>query len=218
VSARSTLLRTIVLAGASAAAIVLALRVVHTQPSAHPGLPARLRGLVCAQAFKLDQGYEHAWRAEHPWVQCGWILVLEIDPDLASVRDELEPVMFVGSEVAERTNPGDLAGRRVVIVPSIPDANGWPALDPLAQPMWLGESALPEQLTLAAIRAQRTRAEQLGITAFPHNEVANALDCGDSRTALADRSALQRHVAQLIKRLAPAERDFADGLLSPPVY
>jgi hypothetical protein len=202
----------------SIAAVAIGLRAVHTEPSASPALPQKLRGLVCAQAFKLAHGYTFAWRADQPEVKCGWLLVLAIDPSLASVRDEVEPVTYVGDQVAERINPGDLSGRRVVIVPSIPDAGGWPVLDPLQQPMWLGEPALPEQLDAAAIHAARVRAESSGVTPFVHSEVAGALDCGNARASFADRSELMQHAANLILQHAPQESAFATGLLAPPVH
>lgn len=191
---------------------------VRTQANSNPVLPMRVRGLVCAQAFKLTAPYGNAWRAEQSPVRCGWLLVLEVDPTLARVRDELEPVLYVGNEVAERTNPGDLAGRRLVIVPSDPDETGWPAIDPLAQPMWFGDPALPEQLDALAIRAARLRAEQVGIAPFNNGAITAALDCGNGRVAFADRAELQRHAALLILQHAPQESAFANGLLAAPVY
>ena len=208
--------------GGLALAVVVAAFVargsVRTQASSNLSLPMSVRGLVCAQAFKLDAPYVNAWRAERSPVQCGWLLVLAVDPTLARMRNELEPVLYVGNEIAERTNPGDLAGRRLVIVPSAPDEDGWPLFDPLGEPMWFGDPALPERLDALAIRAARLRAEQVGIAPFAHGAITGAIDCGNGRVSFADRSELQRHAALLILQHAPQESAFANGLLAAPVY
>src|SRR5262245_27654193 len=61
-----------------------------------PATPAAVKNILYARQFKLEQGYEFEWRADHPKVTAGWLVVLEVDPDLVYPRNVAEPVLYVG--------------------------------------------------------------------------------------------------------------------------
>lgn len=186
--------------------------------AANPSTAIPARGLVAARKFKLEQSYAFAWRAEQPRVTCGWMLVLDVDPAVVAPRDELEHVLYVGEQTAERINPGHLAARCIVIVPDSPDGRGWPATDLDQQVAWFGDRALPEQVDESAVRAERDSADAAGILPFSKAEVAAALARGGQSLALHDRSELQVEAAHWVLQFAPAESEFARGLLAPPVH
>jgi hypothetical protein len=219
VKQRARLLRVAGMLAVAGAVAFVALHSSRPAPAAAPLADAkRVRGLVCARPFKLDTGYASAWRAERPLVSCGWLLVLDVDPALVEPRDELERVLYVGDQTAERINQGNLAARCVVVVPSAPDAQGWPASDLAAQPMWFGAEALPEQIDAAALQTALADAASAGIAPFTHTEVVAALACGGPGMQLVDRSQLLIDAARWIVEYAPQERDFAHGMLAQPPH
>ena len=209
-------------AGSLAIAAGIAAIALHSsRPAPATGqvaIPKRVRGLVCARPFKLETGYRSAWRAEQPLVTAGWLLVLDVDPNLVEPRDELERVLYVGDQTAERINQGDRAARCVVVVPSAPNAQGWPASNLAMQMMWFGSEALPETIDIAALQVARAEAVAAGITPFAQADVDAALACGGQGEKLHDRTELMVRAAQWILQYAPQERDFAQGLLARPVH
>jgi hypothetical protein len=205
----------------AALAVLIGVALHSSRPApaaANPSSAIPARALVAARKFKLEQSYTYAWRAEQPRVACGWMLVLDVDPSVVAPRDELERVLYIGEQTAERINPGHLASRCIVIVPDDPDGRGWPTTELDSQVVWFGEPALPEQIDEGAVRAERDSADAAGIVPFSKAEVAAALVRGGPSLALHDRSELQVEAAHWILQFAPAESEFARGLLAPPVH
>ncbi|MCK6445936.1 MAG: hypothetical protein L6Q99_06035 [Planctomycetes bacterium] len=177
-----------------------------------------VRGLLFAQPYVLDQGFEHTWRAEKPSSRAGWLLVLDVDPDLVVPQEGYEPVLFVGDQTAERVNRGVGSGHLVVIVPADLDhARGEPALDLFVGPMWFGTPRLPEQVDAKAIADEFAAARRAGVRAFASEHVALAKQQGGGFVALKDRTELERYAATLVQTWAPDEYEFAQGLLQPLV-
>ncbi|MBI5433034.1 MAG: hypothetical protein HZA52_09420 [Planctomycetes bacterium] len=188
-----------------------------TEPAASSTAAASgVRGLLFAQPFVLDQSYSHTWRAEQPSVRAGWLLVLDVAPEVVVPQQGYEPVLFVGDQTAERINHGDGSGHLVVIVPSELDhERGEPALDLLAGPIWFGTPRLPEQLDAKGLAEELVAARRAGIKPFAAAKVVEAKQRGGGFIALKDRTELERYAATLVTTWAPDEYDLAQGLLQP---
>jgi hypothetical protein len=175
-------------------------------------VPARdgaVKGLLYAEPFALARPYAHDWRLEAPRVDGGWILVLEVERDVAVRRQLAEPVLYVGDQTAERINHGDLSGRLIAIVPG--------DFDPAVDPAWFGEPALPEQIDAAAVARELAAARAAGLPPLARAAATRRDALVRSTAALPDRTALHRRAAELVLRWAPEERDLAEGLLVPLV-
>jgi len=178
-------------------------------PPAPPAGEGAVKGLLHAEPFRLAEPYAHTWRLEQPQVDSGWLLVLEVERDVVVRRQSAEPVLYVGSQTAERINVGDVAGRLVVIVPG--------ALDPAAAPAWFGTPQLPEQVDAATVARELAAARAAGVPSLARASLTRSDALGHAEIALADRTALERHAAELVLRWAPEEREQAMGLLAPLV-
>ncbi len=174
---------------------------------------ADVRGLVYAQPFALQQPDVFGWRAERPSYRAGWVLVLEVDPARVQPSDRAEPVLYVGSEVAERVNHPFKSGRLVVIVPSAAGEDGGPTLDLASAPVWFGAPELPERIDAAAI--ERARAAAPSAQAFRADEIAAARQRSNAPVLLEDRSDLDPILGELVREHDPEEPDLARGLLVP---
>lgn len=171
--------------------------------------------LVYARPFRLERAYTHWFRRERPLVDAGFLLVLDVDPKLAAPRQLEEPVLYVGSETAERVNHGHPSGRVVAIVPAPRGADGWPALDLESAAMWFGEPALPEQIGAAELSRAIERAAADGVRPLGGARVRAALENSGGKLELEDKTALERFAAELVLRYAPGEEDLAQGILVP---
>ncbi len=171
-----------------------------------PPTPAAVDGILLAQPFTIDKPYEHQWQVDGPMVSSGLLLVLEVNPDLVLPRQTAEPVLYVGSVVAERVNSGYPSGKVVAIVPGDVDLS-------TAQ-IWFGDPALPEQVTPAIITGQRAKAEAAGIGPLAASTSGTA---PIARLQLADQDALRRRAAELISQYAAGEEDLAAGIQAPRV-
>ena len=185
-------------------------------PAAFPELaatPTPIWDLVYARPFTLEQPYHHAWRAERPLVDQGWLLVLSADPSLLVPRETAEPVLYVGDQTAERFNKGHLDGALVVIVPAERAADGLPLLELVGTPVWFGTPELPESVDAAAVAREAERAARAGIQPLSATSVARARAAGEPSLALRAREDLEREAARLVLRFAPGEQDLAQGWL-----
>lgn len=161
-----------------------------------PVLPVRVDGLLAARAFTLEDGYRHRFSADQPWVEAGWLLVLEVDPRVARPRQVAEPVLYVGEVTAERLNTGHRSGRLVVIVPQ--------PVDLPASPIWFGTPELPERVDPERAHDERVLAEDAGIRPFEAEVVHAARTRGGAPLAVADLTALLREAgAWIVEYSAP---------------
>lgn len=182
-------------------------------PPPAPTEPGGVSAVIYARPFVLDQGFQHSWRAERPLVTTGWLLVLEVERDYVTPREMLEPVLYVGDEVAERVNRGWPSGRLVVIAPTLEGADGLPVgVNPRA---WFGPPELPERIDAAALVTELARADAAGIQAGTSERFAAARERGGALLQLPDRLPLERLAAELVLELAPGEEELAHSLLVP---
>lgn len=206
------------LAALALAASAVAAWVQSGREGALPALPEQATpawSLVYAREFRLEEAYVHWWRAERPEVRSGYLLVLEADPELLVRRQSLESVLYVGRQTAERVNSGDESGNLVALVPSAVGADGRLELDLTQAPIWFGSPELPERVDAARVELEYARALEQHITAPPPDRVRSALERGGPPLALADRVALQRAAAEVVRTFSPTEVDLARSLSAP---
>jgi len=181
-----------------------------SQPNSSGQPQAGVWDLLAAIPFKVDQPYTHWWRKEQPSVRAGHLLVLAVDPEVVQPRQIAEPVLYAGDQTAERINSGFADGALVVLVPSTPNSDGWPARDLTNLPIWFGDPALPEQVDEAAIRqAQALVPNRLG---FGSARVNAALDTGGEPLHCRDLAELYVHAADWVERFAPQDRHVVERL------
>ena len=173
-------------------------------PPTIPATPAAVDGLVYAQPFTLDEGYQFDWRRERPVVTSGYLLVLKVNPALVYPRQVAEPVLYVGDQTAERVNVGYRSGYVVAIVPG--------EVDLTETPIWFGTPELPERADANNIASERSLAESAKIKPFGADTVNLALALGGQRMQARNRAQLLQHVATLITTYSPVEQSLAEGL------
>lgn len=179
--------------------------------------PAEAGTLLHLQPVLLDAPFRHEWRSERPQVQAGWLLVLAVEPERLRPTQLEQPVLYVGGETAERLNVGYGSGRLIAFVPAPVDpATGRPKLDAAALPIWFGTPELPERVDADRVTFERELADDAGVR--PTDPALVAGLTADPRMRLkrfADREAMLREVARLIRLHAPDEEDLALILLAP---
>jgi len=167
-----------------------------------------------ARAFQLDEPYTHWWRQEQPEVRSGLILVLRTDPELVRARQSAVPVLYVGTETAERCNYGGGGGNLVALVPAPVDGQGHVDLDLATTPIFFGAPGLPERVDAGVIQAELTLALRQGAGPAPLSrraKVRAVLDVVHAR----DRDELDLTVADLIEFYSPEEVDLVELLRMP---
>ena len=169
-----------------------------------PRTPAPIVALVYASPFTLEQGYEHTWRREAPVVTSGYLLVLRVAPALVYPRQVAEPVLYVGSQTAERVNVGYQSGYVVAIVPG--------PVNLARDPIWFGTPRLPEQVDAATIQAERAKAKAAGMRAQTGRALFSAQR---QKVDFADKRGLLREAGMLVQQYSADEQDLAEGLLLP---
>jgi hypothetical protein len=169
-----------------------------------------VQSIVSATPFTVERAWTHNWRAERPTYDAGWLLVLEVDPQLVQPTQMEEPVLYAGNETVERINHGFASGKVVAIVPSKRTPTGVVALDLAATPLWFGAPALPERVDAAYIAGELEKARALGVTPL-------ALPAIGDLMALASRDELDPLCGELVLHNAPEEQDLGLGLLAPRV-
>ncbi len=179
-------------------------------PPAHAQAPTASLDVVYARAFRLAAPYHHTWRADGADVLTGTLLIVDLDPELVLPMDGLQPVLYVGDQVAERVNHGYPSGRVVTIVPD--SAQDWSSA-----PIFMGTPELPERVDAARIADERALAVAAGIRAPLATRVDQARRAGGEPLRLADRSALEREAARLVIEYVPDEAEWAQSLLAPVV-
>ena len=183
-----------------------------------PTLPSEargVRGVLFAQPYVLDEAYVHSWRAERPLTDAGFLLVLEVEEAFTVPRNTEESVLYVGEEVAERINWGAGSGRVIALVPAPLDAEGAPDLDLESALIFYGTPGLPERVDAALVQAELAAARAAGVKALSAAGALSALEAGGEQERFTDRTALERHAAQLLLEYSPIEAELAESLLAP---
>jgi hypothetical protein len=181
-------------------------------PPPVPPTPAPIVKLVSARPFSLEQSYACDWRREKPRVTTGYLLVLEVDPDLVYPRQVEEPVLYVGRQTAERLNVGYRSGHVVAIVPAVTDREAKDFVDLGKVPIWFGTPELPERVDAARIEAEYEAAARAGIAPRPRDEVDAALKRGGAALRSPRKQSLLGDAADLVERYAPEETDLIAGM------
>ena len=179
--------------------------------------PRAVDEILLLQPFTLDQPFEFEWRAERPQVASGWIVVLAVDPALVRPRQVAEPVVYVGSQTAERLNIGERSGRLVLIVPApLDDAR---QVAPLTKdaPIFFGSPMLPEQVDADTVAREVVGAKAAGIATASPTALTAARSRGGEELHVADRSALLAAAAKVVRRFAPDEAERAQLLEGKPL-
>jgi hypothetical protein len=183
-----------------------------TQSRAEPrstSTPTPLK-LLHVSTFQLELPTTHHWRAERPSYTRGSVLVLACDPEQVEPRQTAEPVLYVGSQTAERVNAGTTYGNLVVVVPETEGSGG--PFDPATTPIWFGSAELPERVDAARI------AEERGETSTSRGAPGPAGDGRESGARvglpmhLIDRVDLDRELANLVATYSPDEVDLVRQL------
>jgi hypothetical protein len=201
------------LALAAAVAVVVAALAAAAPPPV-PSTPATADKLVYAQPVILEEAFEFEWRAEKPEVSAGYIIVLEVDPDMVYPRQTYQPVLYVDGQTVMRINVGYVSGRVVGFVPSDLKEDGTFELDLSKARIFFGSPALPEQVDAAAIEQEKASARAASIQTRPQQEVSEAMEKGGEVVTLKDRRAIYREAARLIQEYAPDESELAESLES----
>ena len=176
--------------------------VALTAQPAVPSTPAAIQSLLVARPFTLDEGFRFDWRLERPVVAEGYLLVLEVNPDLVYPRQTAQPVLFVDDQTAMRLNVGYGSGRVIAIVPGI----GQPGR------IWFGTPQLPEAVNAGTIATERMLATNEGVGAISAQELLAARARGGQPLRLSNLNQLLKEAAGLIVQYAADERALANIL------
>ena len=171
-------------------------------PPAVPDTPAAVESIVYARRFALENGYTFDWSKERPVVTSGYLLVLKVDPDLVFPRECAEPVLYVGTQTAERVNHGFPSGYVIAIVPG--DVDLHKAL------IWFGTPELPERVDTNEAKAELNLAKAAGIKPFSTEEVNAARAQASEELNGATVVDVLRVAVDLIRQYAPEEEHIAE--------
>lgn len=162
--------------------------------------PAAVTDVVAIQPFTLEEGYRHDWRQERPLIKSGTLAVFKVNPDLVYPRNAAEPVLYVGSQTAQRLNQGNESGYVIAIVPG--------EVDLAREPAWFGSPELPERVNAETISAERAKADKAGIRPLDAERIQSV---SQERQEASDLAALLReHVAELLLKYSPQEKALAE--------
>jgi len=199
-------------AGAAPKAVPAAQHVNNTPPV--PATPAPIIELIEARQFTLATSFTQEWRKDSQPIGAGYVLVMRVSSDYVRPRQLAQPVLFVGSTVAELMNIGYESGFVVAVIPSARNEAGAFELDLTKSPIYFGQPMLPESVDAAIAQQQLQLATRAGITAMS----AAAVDAANEKSgvaapvALADREALDQLAGSLVRTYAVGEAQRADEL------
>ncbi len=165
-----------------------------------PTTPSPVIDLVFARPFTLAKGYKYDWSKDRPIVTSGILVVLKVDPDLVLPRNSAEPVLYAGNRTVQRLNHGHKSGYVIAIIPG--------EVDLTQAPIWFGRPGLPERVTAQTIRSERALADAAKIQPFAAKKVQGVTQ---GRLQASDLFSLLRdHVANLVLKYSPQEKDLAE--------
>jgi hypothetical protein len=168
-------------------------------------MPAGGVEVLEAIPFRCEVAWTHHWSAERPEVSAGTILVARVDPEAIRPKAAAGPVLMVGEEIAEIVNPGNVDG---IVIAVVPAPAGWDvtrAATLAGREVFLSGPGLPDQIDATARTARREAARTDGVAPQPATRPATV------RT-LADREALDRDLASIVRRRCPGQSRLADLL------
>lgn len=148
----------------SAAAQVAPVQGADAALPALPATPAPAGDVLFAQPFEVDAAWDSDFRADHPSVSRGFVVVLRADAALAFPRQVACPVLTAGEMPCEVIDPVQGSEIVVAIVPVLGnadlalDSNAFSALS-----LFWADPALPEQVTAASAREALAGARRAGV-------------------------------------------------------
>lgn len=162
--------------------------------------PAAVEDVVYIAPFALEQGYGYDWRQERPFIKSGTLVVFQVNPDYVYPRNAAEPVLYAGTQTAQRLNQGNESGFVIAIIPG--------EIELSREPVWFGAPELPERVNAETIAAERATAEKAGIRPFEADKVQAVTQ---ERIGASDLAALLREpVAELLLKYSPQEKALAE--------
>ena len=165
-------------------------------------------GLLYARPFTLEKAYTYNYVKEQPQIQSGYILVLEVDSELARPRDVWTPVIYVGTRPAEVTNLSVESGRLVVLIPGDVDLKTTPA--------YFGSVQLPERVDAERGAQELASALRAGVHPFPEEMVDRALAAGGAALQAVSINDVYRAVAGVLTTYVPEDKERAEEYLLIP--
>jgi hypothetical protein len=166
--------------------------------------------VLFARPFTLETPYAYTWTAEQTSITSGYVLVVEVEPELARVKSTWNPVLYAGRYPAEITSSDPETGRVVVIVPG--------DLDLSRDPVFFGSVELPDRVTAERGRQELAAARAVGYAPLTAEALRLALQAGGERATLRDAGYLYGGpVADAIERYVPSQASVADGYRVPRV-
>ena len=187
--------------------ILVALSGRAEEPRGAARWPVAVDDLLAFQRFELQRSFEFGWSAEGRTVSSGTLVVIKVDPDLVVPRNAPEPVLYAGDTTVQRLNRGTRSGVVIGIIPG--------EIDLTTTPLWFGAPGLPETVTAETIRNERALAERAKIQPF----APEMIERSKAESLAADDLAelLRTHVADLVLKYAPEEKDLAESWRLPVV-
>lgn len=177
-------------------------------------------GLVYAQPFFLDTPYQHAWRADQPSVQAGYLVVVTADTSLLEVRQTLNPILMIGDQVVERVNNGDVSGHAIGILPAPGSPETGVDLDLASTPIYFatpdGDFRVPAEITPEIAQRELQRALSSGITGQA-TLAEQAVAISGGALYAADYDELYLRAADLVETYSIDEQHLITGLRAPRV-
>ena len=173
-----------------------------------PATPAAVDAIVYSRKFTLKEGYEFTWCKGKPIVTSGYLLVLQVNPDLVFPRQLAQPVLYVGQQTVQKINDGYPSGHVIAIAPGDLDLN-----EALA---WFGTPELPERVDAAKVETEAKLAKAAGIEAFSTKQIEAARVAGGDELKGATIANVLRVAADLIRQHAPQEKQVADTCVPAP--
>jgi len=179
-------------------------------PEVIAGSSENVHSILAALPIDVTTSFAHDWSAERAQVTSGWLLALEVNPELLALHQSADPVLYVGDLAVERINRGDISGRVIVLVPE--------RIDLEAAPIYFGTAALPESVDASTRRLELTRATNAGAKPFAASALESALERGfggsdTEAVEFQNRRAVLEFAAQWIFEFAPEESELAKNLL-----
>ena len=156
--------------------------------------PNGVHSIAEAHRFSLSEPMSFHWTAGSPAMDKGTILVVEVDPDMATPSQGTGATLFIGSTPAAVTHPGFRDGYMVVFVPGHLDLDS-------TKVFWAESERLPERTTVQ-------QGADLSESTPPGNHRPARIH---GPIALKNERMLYGLIADLIIRYAPADSDFAHG-------
>lgn len=157
------------------------------------------------QPFELEQSYDYGWRRDQSAVRSGLLVVLRVDPDLVTPRNELEPVLYAGNHTVQRLNSGHESGFVLGIIPE--------QINLSEEPVWFGAPDLPERIDANVIASERRSADRSGIVPLAAAEIQIRTQ---ALVVVPDLNALLRNqAADLLLAFSPQEKRLADAWRLP---